>query len=100
MSHLLHYLPTTLSNNELTHYNLVKYQHDYIFHLLKLLRDKIRKHILTEESLMDYRNENNNNEMLIKHKEKHTDLLEKLESIKEYFETHIKLYDNFHIHKL
>ena len=93
MSHLLHYLPTTLANNELTHYKLVKYQHDYILYLIKLLKDKIRTHILTEESLMNYKNETTNNEMLIKHKEKHNDLLEK-------FETHIKLYDNFHIHKL
>lgn len=100
MSHLLHYLPSTLANNELTHYKIVKYQHDYIFHLIKLLRDKIRTHILTEESLMNYKNENTNNEMLIKHNEKHNDLLEKFDSIKEEFETHIKLYDNFHIHKL
>ena len=100
MSHLLHYLPTTLADNELTHYKLVKHQHDYIFHLIKLLRDKIKTHMSTEESLMNYKNENTNNEILIKHKNKHNDLLEKLNSIKEEFETHIKLYDNFHIHKL
>jgi len=100
MSHLLHYLPTTIANNELTHYKLVKYQHDYIFHLIKLLRDKIKTHMSTEESLMNYKNENTNNEILIKHKEKNNDLLEKLDSIKEEFETHIKLYDNFHNHKL
>lgn len=106
MSHLLHYLPMTLANNELTHYKLVKYQHDYIFHLFKLLKDKIKTHILTEESLMEYRNEKkpdnhiNVESKLIRHKEKHNDLLEKLNSIKEEFETHIKLYDNFHIHKL
>jgi len=100
MSHLLHYLPTTLANNELTHYKLVKYQHDYIFNLIKLLRDKIRTHILTEESLMNYKNDTTNDEMLINHKEKYNDLLEKLDSIKEEFETHIKLYDNFYIHKL
>ena len=96
MSHLLHYLPTTLANNELTHYKLVKYQHDYIFHLIKLLRDKIKTHILTEESLMNYKSVTTNNEMLINH----NDLLEKLYSIEEDFETHIKLYNNFHIHKL
>tara|TARA_B100001109_G_C18746693_1_gene419313 strand:+ start:598 stop:885 length:288 start_codon:yes stop_codon:yes gene_type:complete len=95
MSHLLHYLPTTLANNELTHYKLVKYQHDYIFHLIKLLRDKIRTHISTEESLINYKNETTN-EILINH----NDLLEKLDSIKEEFKTHIKLYDNFHNHKL
>ena len=100
MSHLLHYLPTTIANNELTHYKLVKYQHDYIFHLIKLLRDKIKTHMSTEESLMNYKNEKTNNEILIKHKEKHNDSLEKLNSIKEEFETHIKLYDNFHINKL
>ena len=104
MSHLLHYLPMTLANNELTHYKLVKYQQDYIFHLIKLLRDKIRTHILTKEPLMNYKNDTTNDttndEMLINHKEKYNDLLEKLDSIKEEFETHIKLYDNFHIHKL
>lgn len=93
MSHLLHYLPTSLADNELTHYKLVKYQHDYIFHLFKLLKDKIKTHILTEESLMDYRNEK-------KTYKKHNDLLEKLDSIKEEFETHIKLYGNFNIHRL
>jgi hypothetical protein len=106
MSHLLHYLPTTLVNNELIEYNLVKYQHDYILHLFKLLKDKIKTHILTEESLMNYRNEKkpdnhiNVESKLNKHKEKHNDLLENLDSIKEDFETHIKLCDNFHIHKL
>ena len=92
MSHLLHYLPTTLANNELTHYKLVKYQHDYIFHLINLLRDKIKTHMSTEESLMNYKNETTNNEILINH----NDLLEKLDSIKGEVETHIKLYDNIH----
>ena len=110
MSHLLHYLPMTLVNNELIEYNLVKYQHDYIFHLFKLLKDKIKTHILTGESLMDYRNEKKQdnhisvesklNKHKEKHKEKHNDVLENLDSIKEDYKTHIKLYDNFHIHKL
>lgn len=105
MSHLLHYLPATLANTELTQYRLVKYQHDNIFYLIKRLKDKIKNHIKTEESLMNYRNDIKSelridDDELIKHKEKNKVLLEKLDGIKEEFETHIKLYDNIHIHKL
>ena len=106
MSHLLHYLPFSLASAEISLYKIVRYQHDHIFNLLKSLRKTIKTHILTEESLMELRNTRkpdkhiNVESKLIKHKEKHNDLLEKLNEIEEEFKTHIKLYDTVHIHKL
>jgi hypothetical protein len=106
MSHLLHYLPFSLADAEVSLYKIVQYQHDHIFNLLKSLRKTIKNHILTEESLMELRNTRkpdkhiNVSAKLTNHKDKHNDLLEKLDEIEEDFKTHIKLYDTVHIHKL
>ena len=79
MSHLLHYLPTTLIDGELIEYKLIKYQQDYIIHLIKLLINNIRKNINLEHS---------------------QDLVEKLGKIECDFKKQQNEFNKIYIHKL
>lgn len=79
MSHLLHYLPTTLIDSELIEYKLIKYQQDYILHLIKLLINNIRKNINIEHS---------------------HDLVEKLGKIECDFKKQQNEFNKIYIHKL
>jgi hemerythrin len=102
MSHLLHYLPFSLVNDEYSLYKVVQYQHDYIFSLLKKLRERVKTHIVSEESLMELRNNKKPDGLtkLVNHNDKHAEILHKLQDIEDEFKTHIQIYDNLHIHKL
>ena len=79
MSHLLHYLPTTLIDGELIEYKLIKYQQDYILYLIKLLINNINKNINIEHS---------------------HDLVEKLGKIECDFKKQQNEFNNIYIHKL
>jgi len=83
MSHLLHYLPTTLIDGELIEYKLIKYQQDYIIHLIKLLINNIRKNINIDINL-----------------EHSHDLVEKLGKIECDFKKQQNEFNNIYIHKL
>jgi hypothetical protein len=81
-------------------------QHKEIFMIFELLMDKLHKHLIYEETILDYRNKHkpknhiNVDDKIKNHKLYHKNLLKQIEILYNKFENHIITMDIKHLHKL
>ena len=87
-------------------YDIIRSQHKEIFTLINCLRKTVKKHIVTENELLEYRSKKKPDthididDKILRHKEQHEMFIRMIDKLESSFEKHIKIYDQVHIHKL